>query len=68
MEYKVLSLIWHTGEERYCSPGAVVSLDHLDDAGIAKLVSRGIVEPVSEAKSAKPPASKSFDTGKKTEE
>ena len=68
MEYKVLSLILHTGDGKYYSPGAVVSLDHLGDADIAKLVSRGIVEPVSEAKSAKPPASKSFDTGKKTEE
>ena len=47
-QYKVLYRIWHTKDLRNYDPGAVVSLDHLDDEKIQRLVDTNTVEEVKQ--------------------
>ena len=46
-KYRVMATIRHSGDGKTYEPGAEVSLDHLDDAAIEKLLLRGAVVPVS---------------------
>lgn len=46
--YRARTTLWHTGENRYVRPGDPVDLSHLDDAGVARLVATGAVEPIVE--------------------
>lgn len=45
--YLVKFAIWHTGEDRHYDAGAVVTLPHLDEETIARLVELGVVEPTT---------------------
>jgi len=48
--YLVKELIYHTGLQEYCLPGAVVDLSHLSDEEISELVAQGVVEEFEENK------------------
>lgn len=46
--YNVLMRIWHTKDEQYYDDGDNVSLTHLADFQIERLVAQGVIEPVAE--------------------
>ena len=45
-KYNVLMRIWHTGDKRYYDAGANVTMTHLADFQIERLVAQGVIEPV----------------------
>jgi len=45
-KYNVLMRIWHTKDERYYDAGENVSMTHLADFQIERLIAQGIIEPV----------------------
>ena len=46
-KYKVLARIWHTGDECYYEASEKVSMSHLADFQIERLIAQGVIEPVS---------------------
>lgn len=44
--YEVLRRIWHTWDERTYEPGAIVSLGHLENDDIKRLIKSGTVRKV----------------------
>jgi len=55
MKYVVKQLIWHTGEQRYCQVGEAVSLGHLSDADVRRLIDAGVVAESTDLLSQVPP-------------
>lgn len=45
-KYKVLARIWHTSDERYYEAGDNVTMAHLADFQIDRLIAQGVIEPV----------------------
>ena len=46
-EYKVLAHIWHTGDERYYEAGDNVTMTHLADFQIERLIAQGVIESIA---------------------
>ena len=57
-EYRVLARIWHSGDERYYDTGANVTMTHLADFQIKRLIAQGVIEPVEKPKRLQKQASK----------
>ena len=51
--YIVLARIWHTGDECYYEAGDDVTMMHLADFQIERLVAQGVIEPVEKKVKAK---------------
>jgi len=49
-EYMVLARIWHSGDERYYDAGDNVTMTHLADFQIKRLIAQGVIEPVEKPK------------------
>ena len=45
-KYRVLMRIWHTGDECYYEADENVSMSHLADFQIERLVMQGMIEPI----------------------
>jgi len=64
--YIVLKPIWHRGNKKSYGPGAEITLYHLTDEEIRKVISLGIVKKVVRALVRKSPTSKPVGTSKKS--
>jgi len=51
--YIVLARIWHTGDECYYNAGDNVTMTHLAEFQIERLMAQGIIEPVEPVKKVK---------------
>lgn len=47
-EYTTLVRIWHTGDKQYYDAGENVTMTHLADFQIERLIAQGVIEPVAE--------------------
>lgn len=45
-KYRVLARIWHTGDECYYDAGQNVTMTHLAEFQIDRLIAQGVIEPV----------------------
>lgn len=45
-KYTVVARIWHTGDECYYEAGDNVTMTHLTDSQIERLVAAGVIEPL----------------------
>lgn len=45
-KYIVRMRIWHTGDEQYYDAGANVTMTHLADFQIERLIAQSVIEPV----------------------
>lgn len=49
-KYRVLARIWHTGDGCYYETDANVTMTHLADFQIKRLIAQGVIEPVEKPK------------------